>query len=527
MVTLADPYFRVHITVGPYTWVVERGDAADYGPIDGLRIGWKYPDNAAWPTQPDIPWARFGVIVADTADFEGVDIGTEVAIGVYHKPAGTPLPAGWQDGSGLGKWVPVASFGGRVVELSATPHELGMVYQLECMDYLVDLAENQLSDSGASGWPGESLEDRLTRIVAEVDDVFGGVPWSGLAGPETGWGIFHAVAAPELKGALDHFTEYLAQYVYYGHYDPAIQGGARGVLTTNNVASVYDLENTPASMTPPARRFNLAWVFRRLPVRQPGLYLPCTLRTNPLGQVRPYPHPDETELDAAMGPDQPAEAFGILPASCVDFAADWSRTKKARAERVRVQTTVVFVDAPTIKRTTSQLTSSEMTAKPPPTVVLDTSLGYKAEASTLADFVLPDPAHAERWEVQRFRLLADLIPDRVNKANAVTWFQLGSMPLQAPLVAISGVPADKNPNRGGAEWYAGLLTSAEFVIQDGRYWIDFTLSREIPRPATGVSLATTGAVSPGSLAVSRPNLSPAQLDRAYSVYDWRTVRRED
>lgn len=529
MVTLADPYYRVHLTVGPYSWDIERGDPADYGPVDGLKIGWSLPDNAAWPTQPDIPWARFGVIVEDAADFAGVDIGAEVAIGVYAHPASDPLPSGYQDGSGTGKWVPVALFGGRVVELEAEPHGLGLVYRLSCLDYLVDLADNQISDSGATGWPGESIENRLTRISDSASDVFGSVPWVGFNGPEAGWGIFHANPEPDLKGALAHFVEHLAQYVLYGHYDPPLLGGARGILTTNNALSVYDIEDTPATMAPPdAQRYSLVWRFREYQCRQQGGWLPGTLRNNGLGQLEPSMQPDENELATALGgPLVPPEAIGIIPSSVVEFDATWSRTKKARAERVRAQTTLVFVDAPTAKRATAQLQGTEFTSLPPPTVVLDTSLGYRDEAADLAEFILADPAHAARWEVEKFRLLADLVPDRLTRGNSVSWFLLASVPIGQPLVGISGVPIDQNPNQGAIDHYAGLLTSAEFTIQDGRYWIDFTLSREIPRPAAGTDLATSGAVSPASLAVSHPTLSPNQVATGHSVYDWRIVRRED
>lgn len=537
MVTLAEPFYRVHLTVGPYSWTIERGDPADYGPVDGLKMGWKYPDNAAWPTQYEVPWCTFGVIVADKADFQGVTEGAHVQVAVYHVPAGTPLPEGWQDGDLEGSWLPVASFAGRVTQLDAKPHGLGMLYQVAAMDYLVDLAEARLAATGAAEWPAGYIRDRLTLIADELPDVFGSVPFGEFEGPEELWGVFHANPADELKSALDWYTEFLSQYVKYGHQDTPLQGGAREYVTPNNTLGLYSMDTDPQALVPdPARRYNVGDRFKKNFNRGMPSRLPCRFRpTGAGGKWRPDADPDDgvVWLDWLWeedGTEIPAEGLGVLPAGVIEFDASWSRTKKGRAERVYVQTSVVFVDAPSAKRAARSIRQdpyyADFSSDPPPSLTVDTTLGYRSEAFDLADFLLPEPDQATRWEVQRFRLLADLVPDRLNRANSQTWFHPVSF-VGTPLRCIHGIPPEQNPNAGTADWYAGILTSAEFTIQDGRYWVDFTLSRELPRPATSTDLDNTGYLSCGSLKLD-PTLAAvtvAQVDPGYSTYDYRACRR--
>lgn len=533
MVDYAEPYYRVHLTVGPYAWVVERGDPADYGPTDGLKIGWKYPEAAAWPTQHEIPYASFGVIVADAADFAGVDIGSPVAISVYHVPAGTIVPAGYAQ-AGTTDWIPVASFSGRVTDLGVKPSRLGMIYQVSCLDYLVDLAEARLAATGPDAWPGESIEDRLTRIADDLPDVFGGAPWDMYSGPEPDWGIFHANDADDLKPALDWVTEHLSQYVQYGHYDPPIQGGARGIIATNNTG-VYGTADDPDAMLPQARRFELTWIFRRLFNRGQAAWLPARFRpTGAGGTWRPDVDADDDqafyddlyEVPELDGSTIPA-ALGVIPADVIQYDADWSRTKKGRAERVYVQTSVVYVDAPNAKRAgrgIEGIYGYDYSSTPPPTLTVDSTLGYRSEAFHLADFLLREPGHADRWEVEKFRLLADLIPDRIIRANSTSWFH-PILFANYPLRAIAGLPVEQNPN-GGADWYAGILTGAEFNLTRGRYAIDFTLSRELPRPATSTT-GEGGYLSFATLAADpvQATVTLADLDPAYSIYDYRAARR--
>lgn len=526
-------YYRVRVDVGPHSWTIERGDAPDYGPTDDLVVGWKLPENAAWPTQPEMSYARFGVIVADAADFQA-DIGDPVALWVWEHPEGTPLPAGYTDPDGLGSWLPVAVFAGRVTELEAATHGLGVLYRVSCLDYLVDAAELAVSADDDTGWPGEDIEDRLTRITDLADDAFVSVPWDLFEGPETGWGVFWPNAAPETKGSLDHVVEHLAQYVYFGHFDPPIQGGARGILIPNIPSA--DVVAAGASLVPdPSRRYDIAWAFRTNFNRQAGLYLPAQLRpSGPGGTWRPTVDPDQTELwdGSAMVPvvpdDVPAQAIGILPARAVDFPASWLRVKRARAETVRVETVQNWADIggrTWIVQSVRDAHAAEPINNPTVKSTVKTELGYAEEARTLARFLVPEPAQtALRWEADGFRVWADQVPDRLTKGNSATWFHPISW-LYSPMVCIGDIPEQLNPNATVQDYYYGLLSSAEFHVKDGRYWVDFTLSRELPRPASGTSLNTTGAITGASMALDQPTVAWDDLDPSITWYDTRAIRR--
>lgn len=553
MVDETTPYYRARVAIGPdpadpgsaggprLVWNIERGDPAAYGPLDGLTIGWKLPDNAAYPSQPELPYANFRVIVADAADFAGVDVGAPVSIHVWDQPAGFVLPAGWSDGSGSGLTVPVATFGGRITDLKAEPHALGMIYTVSALDYLVDLSDTQVAADDDTGWPGESLENRLTRLYELADDdgtLFAAAPWGDGYGPEPGWGVLWGNANPPLAPVLDHMTNALAQYVHYGHYDPPIQGGARGVLLANTLLDgIYGaVDNRPD----PARRYDTRWLYKRLGgnPNQGGYPLPAQLRQDPAtGKWRPVVDPDSAhswvgDPNANLLGDLPtADRFGSLPARYVDFdPTSWSRTKKEQAEKVRVQTTTNWASGPArtwVQQTTYNAYGRGVQTRPPKVLTVDTELGYADEARTLARWLIPDPAESsggKRWEVDTFRLRADQLRGRITAANRRSWFTLSSI-LSWPLVAIGGLDPTRTPD--GRDYYVGLITGATFTIKDGRYWIDFQLSRQIPNPVSGAAVyADQGQLSVKSMkaVAAQAAVKLNQLDPTFSVYDYRVVR---
>lgn len=563
-VTEAPVYYRVRLALGPdpvftpgatrRVWDIQKGDPAAYGPVDGLTIGWKLPDNAAYPSQPEIPYATFQVIVASAADFAGIDVGTPVSIHVWDQPASFKTPAGWLDGSGAGLPVPVATFGGRITELRAEPHPLGMLYSVSCLDYLVDLSDTQVSADDQTGWPGESLENRITRLVNLADDdgnLFGGVPWdvANLDGPIPGWGISWGNTAPPLAPVLDHIVKYLSQYVHYGYMDPNMpQGGARGILLANTLTTgLYGYGWLGSTATGPAdnapavggRRYNIQWVFRNIGGNPNlgGYALPAQLRQAATGKWRPVVDPNSArswvgDPNANASGDLPtADAFGVLPARYVDYdPTSWSRTKKEQAEKVRVQTTYNWSGGPNrtwVSQSTLQAYNVPVKSAPAKVITVDTELGYAQEARTLAKWMVPEPAEVgsgARWEVDTFRLRADQLRGRLTAANRRCWTYLRTM-LAYPLVAIGGMDPTHTPD--GRDYYAGVITGATFTIRGGRYSIDFQLSRHLPRPVSGAAAnADQGSVSAKSMRAVPAQLAMkvSQLDPTYSVYDYRIVR---
>lgn len=534
-------WWRAYVRVGDHEWTVEKGDPAAYGPLDNLRLGWRLPENAAWPTQPEIPWARFGVVVPTTADFQGVDIGTPVAIALWTHDQAEPLPAGYKDLDGLGTWIPLATFGGRVTELNAAPHDLGVVYDIGCLDYLQDLVDVKVSAATATGWPSQYLRDRIKTLVELAPAAFGGTePWTGgdFGGPSASYGSFwgrgpaSGTDLPELKPVYDHMVDHLAQFAEWWFISPPIQGGSRYVLTANNTAGLFDVDQL---VPDPTKRFMLWGRYKRVVARDD----PDAARFRPTGvggKWRPHVDPEDTvafvdPIYNPTGTDLPAERFGILTADHVDFDADWSRTRKARQEQVWVESTLDFLDRARMveKAALNRADWSNPDDPNPPTLVIQTELGYGVEAQGLAQFLLADPSRAYRWEVDKFRVYSDLpgVADRITRGNATSWFHLASAIAGPVTKVIAGVPVDQNPNPGESDAYAGVLTSAELTIKDGRHYIDFTLSRDLPRQGTAPTLENAPALSLASMQAdpTQDALTLLDLDPGYNLIDYRLTRK--
>lgn len=144
--------YRCHVRVGDQAWTVTSDDAPDYGPTLPLSFGWDVPDGSpGFPCQPNPATASFGIVAPDSTAVAGIDLGSPVWVRF------------WTDTAGTGD--PLAEFTGRVAELGAEPVDLGVLYQVQAVDYTVDLADLQV---GAADWPDEAFSTRLTRILDEA-----------------------------------------------------------------------------------------------------------------------------------------------------------------------------------------------------------------------------------------------------------------------------------------------------------------------------------------------------------------------
>lgn len=121
--------YSAHLRVGTHVWDIASGDDADYGPLASLRHSWDARQDDGWPTQHDPTALVFGVVVEEGTDFSDVDQGTVVHF--------TFTPDGYA--------TPLVNYGGTVRDLTAYPHERGMVYEITAIDHLVKLAEDYLT----------------------------------------------------------------------------------------------------------------------------------------------------------------------------------------------------------------------------------------------------------------------------------------------------------------------------------------------------------------------------------------------
>lgn len=152
--TLAGADYRVVVRLGDRTWDVLAGDAPDYGPTLPLDFGWDVPDaSLGFPAQPDAETCPLTLITATGADMAGVDIGTSMRVSIYTSSSTTARP--------------LATFRGRVSDLEAEPHDLGLSWQLLGVGYTsFDLGAARQVGTGA--WPQESGDDRAARVMAEA-----------------------------------------------------------------------------------------------------------------------------------------------------------------------------------------------------------------------------------------------------------------------------------------------------------------------------------------------------------------------
>lgn len=142
--------FRATVRLGAHTWDVEAGDPAELGPILPVSFGWSVPDDAlGFPAQPDPDLCNLELVTADYAAMAGVDIGSTMRVSLWVTGGTRPL----------------ATFRGRVADMEAAPHPLGLSWRVLGVGYTADPGSRQV---GTSAWPQESGDDRAARIMAEA-----------------------------------------------------------------------------------------------------------------------------------------------------------------------------------------------------------------------------------------------------------------------------------------------------------------------------------------------------------------------
>lgn len=145
---MSSPY-RVEVDVGVYSLASQDGDPASYGLADPLTLSYSVPQTDLAPiVQRDPDEATVNVIAPDPWTYT-FTLGDQVRVAVYSDHAAT---------------VCTHSFFGRIAQLTAQPHKLGILYTLQCVDYLADLAELK---AGRADYP---LEDALTRVNRMLDE---------------------------------------------------------------------------------------------------------------------------------------------------------------------------------------------------------------------------------------------------------------------------------------------------------------------------------------------------------------------
>jgi hypothetical protein len=223
--------YSYDIRVGPYQWIGQAGDVADYGPTDGLEIIRAEPDTELRPAPEDIVECKFQLIAASSADLVQLEEQLPVHV-LYDSPADLTITN------------PLESFHGRVAEVTSQPHELGIIYTVSCLDYRADLREIEVG--GSVNYPQETIKQRVDRIMAEAGLTLTWGPFSGtqLEAPTV------AARTASTAKLLDLVEWYLSQWPEYHQLISGITVGPYrmilGPSIVGNELAGWKVTRTPA-----------------------------------------------------------------------------------------------------------------------------------------------------------------------------------------------------------------------------------------------------------------------------------------
>lgn len=463
---MTEPYYRAVVVAGSLGWSVTSNDAPDYGLADPLIIEWACPENGQPYAQPE-PWtAEFNLIVASIASVDALDVGQPVTITVQAYPPGTINP---NTGS---PYEPAVYFEGRVTAISAKPHALGMLVNVSCIDLTVDLAETIIH---TVDWPAETVASRLLRISDEL-----GLPtpleW---AGAETWPLAAKAATSSPARGLIVELLDQLTD----------VAGASRPILVPH-----------PASNPD---RFYLADMVFTSPTAGtgPSHYLPALL--------------------AETSPN----VFGIVIDPKGSSSEDWSRVIDAchvPADLSWIKDKTSKVDTAIISGTFSDGTTQVIAASDDPvpvSIAKSVELTSRVNALALAESFLREH-DTDSWLMDKFTWLVDNDPTQLFQPVPLMH---QSYPFQqAYIVAVDDIPPARNPT--GPDWYAGQFAACRFTIAKGRYSIEVTLRRNLPR-AQGTG--TAGALRWNSNDLDQSGgVKWSELDPQFSWFDFRIVRED-
>lgn len=491
VIPVVDPYYRVEVDAGPYSWTTTKGDAAGYGLADPLRVSWSRPNKPLFNVQPDPMSASFSVVVASMADVSQLVRGVTVDLRVYGWPPGTANPHVEAGDLDPVNYPPIVLFRGRVSDVVAVPHELGMIVTASCVDYSVDLAELSI---GADDWPAEDVSDRLGRMFDEAGVL---PPNEAFPGSYFFVGFIMAARAGSPQPARSLIWSCVEQTTANSD-DPF---GIAAVIRPHYAAG--DLAGTTPD---PLQPYELnAAVSNRVPSGNTGAAkrLPGSLVLT---------SPGKYGVDVVETAQRRA---AVIPAEHVDFSAKWSQTKRTAPDTITVTGTFISGE--------KRLTVAAPDAVPVgATIAVDIADDTVAIGYAQANLASEDSDH---WVADSFVWYADQDPWPMIADEL--WFIEGRhvTASRAPVV-VDGIPEHQNPT--GLDWYAGRLKGATFTLAGGRYSVAVQLLRSLLRP--GHYDASIPGENVGTLAwndlvgVPYAAIGWDDLDVAFSWFDYRLVR---
>jgi hypothetical protein len=420
-------------------------DPPAYGMIlDGLRITRQLPTDKPWPATPEIATASFSVVAEAVDDLAELVRRKPVSLYLYLTPPadGTVTPEVW--------------FHGRITDVVIRPHDLGVIADVTCVDYLADLAEVTVLDDALAA---DSIGGFTSVAMFEIQ------PWSVFSAGSPGWlwyvndertdNLETAARAGAATPALEFMRDTLAQaavtapngdllgYQLMAKVDVLRPGYGKG--TFYNYWRGY--------MDVPVQR-----VWRAVPADLWAGYLPNPTWPLP-GTPPPMPTRPELRLPGVfgLGPDGYGVVMSplvptatsrsmVIPGDYTDMTTSWTQRKNGDPD-------LIVVTGPWGAGGTQGKVTESVGLVPPTLLHLETVLTDANDARALAQLYLPDSL-PDRWE-----------------GDALTWY-VSRNPEQWPRVPELGDvmtvwPIDPRWNPGGRDYFLGLAGAVETAIVDG------------------------------------------------------------
>lgn len=401
-------------------------------------------DQHTWPLVQGPSTARLALLMADAADAADITADTTVSVEFYRQAADVD---------------PVATFHGRASAPNITPHDLGVVVEVTCADYLTDLAAVTI---GSVAYPAETTDLRMGRMFAAAGETmpeewsedwqeWRDFPTSATSGPglDGAWPTLAARAA-SATSLLAEAQAVLADSVWVPW-----QFITEGLSTWRDPIQ-YELRPniTDGELDP-----ILPWQIVRLD--------PEVLANAPLRFVR-----DGDTWTALPAEEDPEVLEVLVPASVTDWSATWSRRVVADVNTVDV----VLADE-TIRRSTNLQAGQVRVTDRVETTLTGGWHSFIAQNSPgdpgtlLGNFLLPDRLDlpGSSWEADRFTVLLD-------EAQAPADWWPGEL---REVRTLSSIQARHNPE--GRTWWTGVVAFREVSVAGGECRVEVGL---LPRPIT-------------------------------------------
>lgn len=425
--------YRAEVTIGAYSWTTTDADPKPVPGyvgvlVDPLVVSRYVPDGDLAPNIQQRAEASV-TILAEAASTYSFGIGDAVAIVVY-----TQNVTGGNS----------VTFYGRVADVQAQPHKLGVLYTLTAQDYITDLAEPTV---GKVDYPLETMAPRLARVMAEA----GMGPFLYPAG--------YVDSIVDLRTAADEGPTSLLDYLQL-----VLNGAMAQDAHSETGAAVPNVVQTMLELAPNITGTTLDLVnpFKLVPIYA------RPLGYDPPGRLLPASPGSPRKIDVQTAQTSPATGVQVLDAGRVEFTPTWQLRKGDAITRITVQGRSLS----SLWWATADWESGipyYSSLKAP----LETTVKTVLNASTMGEIIaailkggLP-PAAQAAWRVGELLW-------RASRTEAADWVPPSLRQLLV-VARIDAVNATSHSPTAKAYLYGSLATQ-RFTIAKGELQVAFTLA---------------------------------------------------